>query len=576
MNKRLLFAFLFFSFLLLLTLALQKENRWLPHFNKPTHSVSAIVSMPGEHATLLQNFSHVSVRKSPPTTSSNLPPLDQPTLQELHEFPGATVLEAAEVEGPQENQKTRLHLLKTDFKYPYIRTEEVIDTKNNAIVMRQEMLADHFLVTLPPQENPETFLKTMGNQATSIVRVTEDAPLYQVKLASSSLEALPAALRGASRASAGISEPDGILHLCDTPNNPLFNNQWGLYLTNNFSAPEFHNHIYQTHGSDAIDAWNVRTDASAIVVAIIDSGIRYTHEDLASNMWTNPAPINNDLHGWNAYNQSGDPMDGLGHGTHCAGTIGASGNNGLGTYGIAWKVQLMACRCASDQGIISQSEEISCIHYAINHGARILNCSYGSYFFSHAEQAAFQCARNAGIIAVCAAGNGLFDIGIATNNDTLPVYPSCYHLDNIVSVAACCLNRDEEPLVSLEAPDLALFSNYGAHSVHLAAPGEQVFSTYGGSNSNNGFIITGSGDSAYAYMDGTSAAAPFVSGAFALLMAQFPGEPYNSLIARLLAATDKLSSLRRKTISGGRLNIAAALTAPFTPLPLPADAGVTP
>jgi subtilisin family serine protease len=218
----------------------------------------------------------------------------------------------------------------------------------------------------------------------------------------------------------------------------------------------------------------------------------------------------------------------------------------------------MSCKFIDGESGGTISDLIDCIDYAINHGAKIFNCSFGSYVYSSAVFDAFNRARSAGVIVVCAAGNDGIKNGMIFEDQKYATYPASYSLDNIVSVAATGY---------LDV--LAYFSNYGKESVHLAAPGVAIFSTYGGPPDNLGFSIMGYGDSYYAYIDGTSAAAPFVSGAFALLMAQFPNEPYNSLIARLLAATDKVPSLQDTTISGGRLNIANALTAPFTPLPLP-------
>ena len=509
--------------------------------------------------------------------------LKEPSAEELREFPGAVIVEAREIEGPEPGQKTRLRILKTHFKYPNIRTEEIIDAKNNSVLMRQEMVADHFLVTLAPNENPETFFKSMGNQATLAVRVTPDARLYRVELASSSLEALPAAIADSAQMTAGTGEPDSIVHASSLPNDSLFSKQWGLYKFLDFRYPGGGGYTVPTHGINASDAWNIKTDASSVVVAVIDSGIRYTHEDLAANIWNNPAPTAaNELHGWNAYANNGDPMDHNGHGTMCAGIIGATGNNGIGVCGVAWKVQLMGCNFINSEGSGTKSDEIVCIDYAIDHEAKIINCSFGSpgvtldatsnNFVStseypngqQAEKNAFARADAAGVIAVCAAGNGIHRNGtsLRSNNDTWPLYPASYGLDNIVSVAAQSSDPQFE-VVNGDAPDLALFSNYGAHSVHLAAPGESVFSTYGGPIPNPDSHFTGrtgsTPDSAYAYMDGTSAAAPFVTGTLALMIAQFPKKSYKDLIAQLLATTDKVPSLQSKLISGGLLNAANAL-----------------
>ena len=149
--------------------------------------------------------------------SQNLPvshqapaPLDRPSEEELREFPGASVVEAMEIEGPESDQKIRLRILKTNFKYPFIRTEEIIDQQG--VLSRVEMVADHFLVTLPPETTPEGFLRTLGLQANFITRITPDAPLYRVDLISSSLNALPRALKKGSEISGASCEPDLINH----------------------------------------------------------------------------------------------------------------------------------------------------------------------------------------------------------------------------------------------------------------------------------------------------------------------------------------------------------------------------
>lgn len=542
--RPLIFSFLFCSAVIALSVLGSKQH--CSDGAKKTISVVALAPSMQHKQTAIARSATAS--KVPLSRLLEPSPLNQLSPEEHREFPGAVVAEAIEIDGPEPGQKTRLRILNTDFKYPNIRTEEIIDAKNNSVVMRQEMVANHFLVTLAPGEDPEIFLKKMGSQVTSMERVTENALLYRVELAASSLEALPTALSTSALKTTGTSEPDIIIHGCTIPNDQNFSYQKEL----------LNYHSY--HGIDAVNAWNIRTDASAVIVAVLDSGIRYTHQDLAANIWNNPHPNRGDLHGCDAYNHD-DPLDTFGHGTMCAGIIGAVGNNHIGISGVAWKVQLMACKFLS-AGAGSTSDEIACIDYATNHGAKILNCSFGypGPNYSFGELHAFERARAAGVIAVCSAGNGdQFSHGI--NNDTMPLFPASYKLDNIVSVAATDTHNN-----------LASFSNYGAKSVHLAAPGTWIFSTYGGPGSdfestNDFYYIEGTGDSSYAYMNGTSAAAPFVTGTFALLMAQFPHEPYNSLIARLLAATDKLPSLQRKTISGGFLNVYQALTSSFTPLP---------
>ena len=310
-----------------------------------------------------------------------------------------------------------------------------------------------------------------------------------------------------------FAEPDYTGHLFSTtPNDPKFadGTLWGLN-TNN--APL---------------AWDVLTSASNVVVAVLDTGVRYTHEDLAANMWSNPA---DGSHGWNAINHNNDPSDFGTHGTMVAGVLGAVGNNGKGVCGVAWRLQIMAGACFNGSGLGNVSDVITCLEFARTNGAKIINASWG-FTNSIALSNAMVTLRNAGVIVVAACGNS------ATNIDVAPTYPASYALDNIVTVAS-----------TSKADALSSFSNFGLTSVDLAAPGEQIYSTFPATDS-------------YYYLDtagGTSYSAPYVAGACALLLAQYPADTYQDTIARLLAATDPLPSLAGKCRTGGRLNLRKAL-----------------
>jgi len=468
--------------------------------------------------------------------------MDRASAEELQLFPGATVASAAEVPGPGANQVTRARILTTDFKYPNVRTEEVVDSTTGAVVVREVMVADHLLVTLTDNVTPDAILAKLGDQALSMERVTPEEPLFRLHLAEASLEALPAALDESSALSGTMSvEPDYILQSLLTPNDPKYldGTLWGM---NQVSDVDI----------DAPEGWAIRTSASAVIVAVIDTGIRATHQDLAANMWRNPNETAgngrdddangfvDDLFGCDAYNNDGDPTDDNGHGTHCAGTIGGVGNNGIGVTGVAWNVKLMACKFLSASGSGATSDAVRCIDYARLKGAKILSNSWGGGGASSTLQAAIERARAAGMIFVAAAGNN------ASNSDTTPSYPASYATDNIVSVAAT--NR-------LDA--LSSFSNYGATSVDLGAPGELIYSTVSTS------------DSSYATYSGTSMATPHVSGVLSVLAAQYPADTYTALIGRLYAATDKIAALKGKTKTGGRLNLAKALQAATPPAPVP-------
>jgi subtilisin family serine protease len=352
-----------------------------------------------------------------------------------------------------------------------------------------------------------------------------------------------AALNYVSSGLVEFAEPDYKLHAAVAPNDPEFagGTQWSL---RNLTTP----------GNDisAATAWDTRHDASNIVVAIIDSGIRYTHDDLAANIWTNPNEIagNNtdddgngvvdDVHGINAIDMTGNVLDDAGHGTHVAGIIGAVGNNGTGITGVAWKVQLMACKFLDSTGDGETSDAIKCLDYAQRNGAQIINASWGGDVYSAALYNAIASARAAGIIFVTAAGNA------AENIDNIPLYPACFNLDNIVVVTGT---------TRLDTLDPG-YASYGVNSVDLAAPGTRIYSTWN------------SWDGAYAYEDGTSMAAPHVAGALALMKARFTMLNSSQLISRLLATVEVLPALNGKCKTSGRLNLARALgsdpTASFT------------
>ncbi|MCY3022213.1 MAG: S8 family serine peptidase [Planctomycetota bacterium] len=343
---------------------------------------------------------------------------------------------------------------------------------------------------------------------------------------------------------AEYAEPDYEAHLTADPNDPQYasGTQWSLHNTGDGGG---------VAGADihAREAWDIQRSAAGIVVATVDTGIRFTHEDLAANVWVNPGEIAgngtdddgdgiiDDVHGVNTLDDSGDVRDDNGHGTHVSGIIGAVGNNGKGVAGIAWRVQLMTCKAFDSNGAGSISTIVKAIDYARAHGAHIINNSYGVNVPLEAPLLALKDAiaatRSAGIIFVVAAGNEAID------NDQLqnaPSFPASFDADNIVSVTST--NR---------ADALSFFSNYGLASVDLGAPGEDIVATWYSS------------DTSYSSVSGTSESAPMVSGAFALMMARFTGESYLQLLNRVFASTDPLPGLQGRCRTGGRLNLYKAL-----------------
>jgi thermitase len=261
------------------------------------------------------------------------------------------------------------------------------------------------------------------------------------------------------------AQPNFIYRINAVPNDPNYGQLWGLKNT----AQSVAGATYTTNnpGTSMRDmslegAWNQITDCSSVIVAVLDTGIRYTHNDLAPNMWTVAGFPN---HGFNFVANNGDPMDDNGHGTHIAGTIGGVGNNGVGGTGICWRVKLMAVKILDSEGAGTSANIINGLNFAVNNGAKIVNMSFGGTQSGQAELDAINNANTKGVIIVVAAGNE------AANNDNAqtPTYPCNYNTANMICVAALD-----------QAYSLASFSNYGATKVHVGAPGTNVLSTWNG------------------------------------------------------------------------------------------------
>ncbi len=322
------------------------------------------------------------------------------------------------------------------------------------------------------------------------------------------------------------AEPNYILSTFAEPNDSNFYRLWGLSNTGQLSG---------TAGADidALYAWEYTTGSSNVIVAVIDTGVDYIHADLAPNMWVNPNPTFGDVHGarWTSGTglpTSGDPMDDHGHGTHVAGTVGALGNNGIGVVGVTWDVQIMALKFITAQNQGTLADAIAAVEYAIDHGAHILNNSYGGGGYSQAFFDVIEASASANQLFVAAAGND------GQDNDETPTYPASYEVANVLSVANSEQNDNRWTT-----------SNWGENTVHLAAPGRSIYSTWPGGGYRNS--------------TGTSMAAPHVAGTAALLMSVHPAATYNQLRTWMLDSVTPLPQWESLVITGGRLNAAAAL-----------------
>jgi subtilisin family serine protease/fibronectin type 3 domain-containing protein len=340
------------------------------------------------------------------------------------------------------------------------------------------------------------------------------------------------------------AEPNYLLTKAVTPNDPDFPNLWGLHNTGQsvfgiFGTPEA--------DIDAPEAWDISTGSTSVVVGVIDTGVDYTHPDLSANIWSAPSSFTVNIggimttcpagsHGFNAITHVCDPFDDEGHGTHVSGTIGARGDNGIGVTGVNWITRIIGGKFLDSGGFGSTADAIQSIDFMIQAKAafpssanvRVLNNSWGGGGFSTSLQTAISNANTNNMLFVAAAGNGGAD-GIGDNNDIVPFYPASYAVANVLAVASTTSN------------DLrSSFSNYGATSVDLAAPGSRIWST-----------IPGGG---YGLSSGTSMATPQVSGAAALVLSECSLSTA-ALKANLMDNVDPIASLAGLIVTGGRLNV---------------------
>ncbi len=396
-----------------------------------------------------------------------------------------------------------------------------------------EHQANQLMVRFAADIRPAQVPDLAGDLGLSVARAYRIAPVYLMNIADdTSLTQKIEAVR--AHPDVLYAEPNYRVQTFRVPNDPMFEQLWGLRNTGEGGG-------VPGMDIDAVRAWSRTVGSRNVQVAVIDTGIDYTHQDIAANMWINPGEVPgsgqdesgtgyiDDYHGYDFADRDSDPMDVLGHGTHVAGTIGAVGNNGVGIVGVNWNTRLMALKMFSDMGWGTISAGIEALEYAWMNNARISNNSWGFFGFSQAMYDAIAAARNADHLFVAAAGNWGLDA------DVWPIGPGDYDLDNIINVAA--MDRQGR---------LTPWSNYGKNTVHLAAPGASILSTTPGNT--------------YSTFDGTSMAAPHVAGTAALLLSVNPNLSYHMLRESILGSVDPMDGAEDRLVTGGRLNAYSAVT----------------
>jgi len=398
-----------------------------------------------------------------------------------------------------------------------------------------QFVPDELLVKFRNDARPETAVKAHSHNGARVLDDLGGFGWQRIKLPGS-VNVADAVKSYEKFPDVEFVQPNYYYHLLNTPNDPQYPNT-NMYGLRQISAPQ---------------AWDLTTGSSAVVVANIDTGIRYTHDDLAANMWTNPGETAangidddgndfiDDVHGYDFFFNDSDPNDENRHGTHTAGTIGAVGNNFIGVVGVNWNVKIMAIKIYNSSGLGTTSAMLvnayNYVRLMKERGVniRVTNNSYGgcdeACGYDQATKDAIDALGNAGILNVFAAGNE------SRNIDTTPFFPASYTSPSILSIAASS-STDTRPG----------FSNFGVTGVDLAAPGVGIQSTV---HTTNG---------SYGSLSGTSMATPHAAGAAALLSAYNPNLSAASLKATLMNTVDVLANWNGVVKSGGRLNVSNAL-----------------
>lgn len=415
------------------------------------------------------------------------------------------------------------------------RVVDYIDPASGGRLLRQEVMrADSLVVAVPEGETVSAVVARIDATGFAVRPTHDQDAVVDVILPNPSFDTLPTALAELSAAMPDVLVEANHVH----------------FSTKVFSNDYDSNEMWALNLIEAPAAWATTQGSNEVVVAVIDTGIDWDHPDLAANIWTNPGEIagngidddNNgfvdDIRGWNFVDDNSNPNDTESHGTHVSGTIGAVGNNNSGVVGVNWNVRLIALR-AGNLGF-DTSNSVNAMRYVNRlrqNGINVvaINASFGGTGFTQAAFNEIQSLGQNGVVFVAAAGND------GTDNDDDPLYPAGYNLDSIISVASVT-----------HSGQLSAFSNFGATTVDIAAPGTAIRSS----------VLGG----LYDYNSGTSMAAPHVTGAVALVAASDPTLSAAQIRTRILQSAQPHSALAGQVATGGYLNLRRAV-APNVVLP---------
>ena len=455
----------------------------------------------------------------------------------------AEILEQVEKPLGRDGLIERVTVVRSDFKYPYIRVVQHINmdpsTGDEEIVFQTEAIANQVLVKFKEHVSVDEREVIHARYGATVVDTIADGFTYLVEVPDYQADVLERLQEDYAEEVDAVeyAEPNGLSHSARIPDDHLFYNSKSFV---------WHFRDGDDHDIDATLAWDIETGSDDVIVAVLDTGIDLDHSDLHDNIWDNLAEIAgngvdddqngyiDDKYGWDFYSRDNDPSPDDGeddHGSMVAGIIGAVGDNRSDSAGVCWRVKLLSLR-TGNMLFHDVAAIVNAAYYAINKGANVMNMSFSSATYYMTIKAAIDAANEAGILVVAAAGNYELDA------DAWPRYPACYNSPNIISVGAS--TRDDT---------VWEYSNYGASSVDIFAPGKGIWST--------------DSDDGIGRDSGTSFSSPMVAGACALIWSHYPDLSASQVKARILNYADKKPSFSGKCVSGGRLNVYQALTETF-------------